>query len=267
MRAKPALIAVGALAVSAIFIQGSIGAADEQACCGGDASCTTETTAETVDTTDEQVDVIKLSEAFGHLIGRNLETPGITFDLEGIIKGMRDAAAGIASPMTDEEYEEAMSAIQESAFQQLAETNLEDANSFLQSNSVKDTIVELETGKLQYEVLNQGDGREVAADSVPTIQYRGTYLDGTTFGSSEETGPISLPLAQTIPGFSKGLVGMKEGEKRKLYIHPDLGYGTMGHLPPNSLLIFEVEIVSAGDFEESTQTIADAEPSTEEASL
>ena len=44
--------------------------------------------------------------------------------------------------------------------------------------------------------------------------------------------PITIPLDQTIPGFSKGIVGMKEGEKRRLFVHPDLGYGTTGQLPP-----------------------------------
>jgi len=71
------------------------------------------------------------------------------------------------------------------------------------------------------------------------------------FGSSEETGgPITIPLDQTIPGFSKGLVGMKEGEKRRLFVHPDLGYGTMGQLPPNELLIFDIEVVKADTADE-----------------
>ena len=54
-----------------------------------------------------------------------------------------------------------------------------------------------------------------------------------------------MPIKQSIPGFAKGMLGMKEGEKRVLYIHPELAYGLTGQLPPNSLLIFEVEIVKA----------------------
>lgn len=200
----------------------------------------------------QQADVIKLSEAFGHLIGRNLDNPGITFDLEGIVKGMRDAAAGIDSPMTEQEYEEAIASIQENAFNELANSNLKEANAFMESNVKEGAVVELEAGKLQYQVLAQGEGHEVAADSVPTIRYTGTYIDGTLFGSSEDAGgPVTLPLEQTIPGFQKGLLGMKEGEKRRIYIHPDLGYGTAGHLPPNSLLVFDVEVVSATDLDDS----------------
>lgn len=54
-----------------------------------------------------------------------------------------------------------------------------------------------------------------------------------------------ISLDETIPGFNKGLIGMKEGEKRTLFIHPDYGYGTSGYLPPNSLLTFEVELIKA----------------------
>lgn len=59
--------------------------------------------------------------------------------------------------------------------------------------------------------------------------------------------PILLPLTKVIPGFSQGMQGMKEGEVRVLYIHPDLAYGTAGQLPPNSLLIFEVKLIEAND--------------------
>ena len=59
-----------------------------------------------------------------------------------------------------------------------------------------------------------------------------------------------VSLDETIPGFSKGIIGMKEGEKRTLYIHPDLAYGVNGNLPPNSLLTFEIEIVKANSPQE-----------------
>ena len=54
-----------------------------------------------------------------------------------------------------------------------------------------------------------------------------------------------LSLDEIIPGLKAGLVGMKEGEKRIVYVHPEMGYGTNGYLPPNSLLTFEIEIVKA----------------------
>lgn len=193
-----------------------------------------------------QEEIAKISEALGHFIGKNLNTPGINFDLESVVKGIRDAAAGKPAPMSDQEYEEKMVQLQKNALAKLAEKNLSDANDFLGKNVKETGVIEIEPGKLQYQIIEQGNGATVQAGSRPLINYTGKLLDGTVFGrSSEVGGPITLPLDQTIPGFKKGIQGMKEGEKRRLFIHPDLAYGTLGHLPPNSLLIFEIEVVKA----------------------
>lgn len=207
----------------------------------------TTTSEQPVDTnTLTDVDVNKLSEAFGHLIGQNLEMPGFKFNLENIIKGMKNAAAGLPSPMTEEEYELAITKIQDQAFTQMAELNLEKANNFMLENANLDGIVILEPGMLQYKVIQNGNGTETVEEgSIPVIHYTGKFIDGTVFGSSlENNEPITLPLNQAIPGFSKGVLGMTKGEKRTIYVHPDLGYGTSSHLPPNSLLIFDVELVN-----------------------
>lgn len=191
-------------------------------------------------------EIIKVSEAFGHFIGRNLKTPGITFDLESIIKGMRDGYSGKTAPMNDKEYEELMAKVQERAYNQLSANNLKAANDFLAENAKVAGVIEIEPGKLQYKLIKEGTGPVVAEHGSPQIHYVGKFIDGTSFGNSAETGgPITIPLDQTISGFSKGIAGMKEGEKRVLYVHPELGYGTAGQLPPNSLLIFEVEVVKA----------------------
>ncbi len=193
-------------------------------------------------------EVSQISEAFGNFIGRNLKTTGIDFDIEAIVKGIRDGAAGKPSPLSDADYEKKMIALQESAFKKMAETNLKSAESFLQSNASKQGVKVLEPGKLQILILKEGSGPEVKEGFSPQITYTGKYIDGTVFGSSEDAGgPITIPLDQTIPGFSKGLLGMKEGEKRRIFVHPDLGYGTTGHLQPNSLLIFDVEVIKANN--------------------
>lgn len=193
-----------------------------------------------------QADILKASEAFGHFIGRNLKAPGINFDMDSIIQGMRDGYAGKPAPLNDKDYEELMAKIQEQAYAKLAADNLKIANDFLEANAKANDVSEIEPRKLQYSVTKEGQGAVVVEHSTPQIKYVGRFQDGTVFGSSEETGgPITIPLDQTIPGFSKGILGMKEGEQRKLFVHPDLGYGTTGHLPPNSLLIFDVEVIKA----------------------
>lgn len=204
----------------------------------------------------DDVNISLLSEAFGHFIGRNLKSPGVTFDIDAVIKGLKNGAAGQPAPMNDQEYEMAMAKLQEKAFAALSEQNLTNAKEFLEKNAKEPGVVEIEPGKLQYQIIKPGSGEEVKPHSTPLIHYSGKYQDGTVFGSSEEVGgPITIPLDQTIPGFSKGLLGMKEGEKRKLFIHPDLGYGTMGNLPPNALLIFEIEVVKANSSDLNLQSM------------
>ena len=194
----------------------------------------------------EQIDMKKLSEAFGHFIGKNLKAPGLSFDLDNIIQGIREGAAGKPAPLSEKEYEEMMTAVQEKAFKEMSSNNLKSANEFMQKNQQVAGIVDVVPGKLQYLIVKEGTGAAVEPHSSPKINYTGKYQDGTVFGTSEEMGgPITIPLDQTIPGFSKGIVGMKEGEKRRLFVHPDLGYGTTGQLPPNELLIFEIEAVKA----------------------
>lgn len=210
----------------------------------------TSTTASAQADQTKPIDMKKLSEAFGNFIGRNLQSPGLSFDLDGIIKGIREGAAGQPSPLTEKEYEEMMTAVQEKAFKEMSSSNLKAANDFMAKNKQESGVVEVVPGKLQYSILKEGTGATVEQHSSPQINYTGKYLDGTVFGTSEEMGgPITIPLDQTIPGFSKGIIGMKEGEKRRLYVHPDLGYGTTGQLPPNELLVFDIEAVKANSDE------------------
>ncbi|XP_050071483.1 peptidyl-prolyl cis-trans isomerase FKBP2 [Anopheles maculipalpis] len=81
------------------------------------------------------------------------------------------------------------------------------------------------------------------------MHYTGTLEDGTEFDSSIPRGnplTFTLGMGQVIKGWDQGLLGMCEGEKRKLVIPPELGYGERGageKIPPNSVLIFEVELM------------------------
>jgi len=85
-----------------------------------------------------------------------------------------------------------------------------------------------------------------------TMQYVGTLPDGTQFDSSyDHTEPFSFQLGEghVIPGWDQGMVDMCIGEKRKLRVPPHLGYGETGagKIPPNSVLLFEVELIKIGD--------------------
>ena len=195
---------------------------------------------------EPEIDIKKLSEAFGNFIGKNIKSSGLNLDVASLIQGIQDGSAGKPSPMNEKEYEKGMIALQQKTLKKLADDNLKAANTFLEENSKKPNVVVLEPGKLQYLILQPGSGEAIKEHGTSVIKYKGSYIDGTVFGNSDDAGgSITLPIDQTIPGFSKALVGMKEGEKRQIFVHPDLGYETKGPLPPNSLLIFEVEVIKA----------------------
>lgn len=223
------------------------------------AALTAQDSSSTTSSQKSEIDMKKVSEAFGHFIGRNLKSPGVSFDLDSIIQGMRDGAAGKPAPMSDKEYEAMMIKVQEMAFNRLAEDNLKAADAFMAKNAQETNVKSIVPGKLQYIVLQEGTGAVVPEHGSPNIKYVAKYIDGTVFDSSEAAGgSVTIPMDQTIPGFSKGIAGMKEGEKRRLFVHPDLAYGKTGQLPPNSALIFEVEVLKAtGDVKKPTASSDD----------
>lgn len=201
----------------------------------------------------QEIDIQKISRSFGHLIGKNLENLGLEFEMKEVIQGLEDSLAGKEPPMDEAECVQAISIVQEEAFQKLASKNLAQANEFLLENANQKDIIKIENNKLQYRIEKTGSGQAVEETNSPIIRYTGKLLGGKVFGASKEDELISLQ--ETIPGFSKAIVGMKEGEKRTIFIHPDLGYGLTGYLPPNSLLVFEIEVIKANATPDEQQAL------------
>ena len=98
-----------------------------------------------------------------------------------------------------------------------------------------------------------GDGDAVVSGQEAIVHYSGYLADGTKFDSSHDRGqPFTFPLGhgRVIKGWDEGVIGMKKGGKRTLIIPPELGYGERGAggvIPPNAMLMFEVELVDFFD--------------------
>ena len=117
---------------------------------------------------------------------------------------------------------------------------------YLSQNMTKEDVVTTESG-LQYKVMTKGTGEihPSATDRVK-VHYHGTLIDGTVFDSSVARGkPIEFGLNQVIKGWTEGLQLMVEGEKTRLFIPSELGYGnrSAGSIPAGSTLIFDVELI------------------------
>lgn len=102
---------------------------------------------------------------------------------------------------------------------------------------------------LRVEILKDGIGEEAKNGDEVSVHYTGWLKDGTKFDSSLDKGVpfvFTLGIGRVIKGWDDGVLGMKIGEKRKLTIPPQLGYGSAGAgelIPPNAILIFEVELL------------------------
>ncbi|MBX7112783.1 MAG: FKBP-type peptidyl-prolyl cis-trans isomerase [Myxococcaceae bacterium] len=105
---------------------------------------------------------------------------------------------------------------------------------------------------LQIEDLKIGTGAEAKSGQTITVHYVGTLTNGQKFDSSRDRNEgfdFKLGAGQVIKGWDQGVAGMKVGGLRKLTVPPDMGYGKMGYppvIPPNSTLVFEVELLSVG---------------------
>jgi FKBP-type peptidyl-prolyl cis-trans isomerase FklB len=124
--------------------------------------------------------------------------------------------------------------------------NSDPGAAFLAANAKKDGVTTTASG-LQYKVLKSGMGEMPKLSDTVKVHYQGTLIDGTIFDSSIQRGqPISFPVGGVIAGWTEALQLMKVGDKWQLFIPARLAYGDQSPtpaIPPNSVLIFEVELL------------------------
>ncbi len=125
--------------------------------------------------------------------------------------------------------------------------NKEAGQKFLAENGKRAGVTTTASG-LQYEVLKAGTGPKPTAQNTVKVHYHGTTIDGKVFDSSVDRGePVTFGVSQVIKGWTEALQLMPVGSKWKIYIPSELAYGEQAAGPkikPNSVLIFEVELLS-----------------------
>lgn len=196
-----------------------------------------------------------LSYIMGYQIGISLKHQPFKLRETLFLRGIQDASNGkqsIVDPKKAEEvittYKQEITAKHETEMRALAAKNDAAATAFLTSNQKKLGIMTTQSG-LQYQVIQEGSGQSPQATDTVTVHYRGTLMDGTEFDSSyARKEPMSIPVNAVIPGWTEALQKMKMRSKWKLFIPPKLAYGIKGSrgIPPNALLIFEVELLNIG---------------------
>ena len=191
----------------------------------------------------------QISYLIGLIFGAQVHNTGISADAvspDALERGLKDGLQG--NTPTPEDQRQVQSFVRAIA-SDLAAKNETKASEFLARNRKEKGVISTASG-LQYKVIAAGDKKAPAiepADTV-TVDYRGKLLDGSEFDSSYSRGaPATFPVNGVIKGWQEALVLMKPGAKWQLFIPPELAYGATGRpkIPANSLLIFDVSVISA----------------------
>jgi FKBP-type peptidyl-prolyl cis-trans isomerase len=199
-----------------------------------------------------QSNIDSVSYAIGVLVGSNnlkqLETApgGGDISKEVMAAAFRAASMGEEAALTDEQANELVRKFFESASEREAQKALEEGNAFLEKNKARAGVTTTESG-LQYEIITAGTGALPVATDQVRVHYHGTLIDGKVFDSSVDRGePVVFGVNQVIPGWTEALQLMPVGSKWKIYLPSNIAYGERGaggDIGPNSVLIFEVELL------------------------
>lgn len=206
-------------------------------------------------TTEFKSNIEKVSYAIGLNVGRQFQQQGLQLDADKVALGIATILNGKDPVLTAEEikvafelFEQQMNAEQA----KLSADNQAAAEKFLAENAKKPGVKTTKSG-LQYQVLTSGSGATPTAKNTVSTHYRGKLINGKMFDESyrgekptAEEEPVSFPVTGVIAGWTEALQLMKEGDKFRLFIKPELAYGERGPGPigPNSLLIFDIELIS-----------------------
>lgn len=196
----------------------------------------------------------KVSYCIGLETGKNLKQQFVDMDYQLLLKGFQDAINETAPQLKQEEIQSILMTLrqqietqQKEFIDKVAQENKKEGENFLEANKKNKEISSTASG-LQYKIIKEGSGNHPKLLDVVTVHYKGNLIDGKVFDSSyEREKPATFPVNRVIPGWSEALQLMKVGDQWQIFVPSYLAYGELGfgnEIGPNSLLIFEIELLS-----------------------
>ena len=220
-----------------------------------DTSAKPETEKKSAEITKESFKSIddKVNYAVGIEIGKNIKRNGLALNDDIFMKGIHDGVNEKEPLLPEEEmrdvkrdHAKAQREIREKERAEEAKKNKAEGEKFLEENKKKEGIKVTESG-LQYKVLKEGDGEKPGPTDKVKVHYKGTLIDGTEFDSSfKRDTPATFGVNRVVKGWTEALQLMPVGSKWQVFIPSELGYGergSRGKIGPNSVLIFEMELI------------------------
>lgn len=190
-----------------------------------------------------------VSYGLGLLIAKNLKGQGIdALNYEKFIEGMKATMSGEKPLISEHEANAYINEYIQSLAAGKSAKNIEAGKKYLAENGKKKGVTTTVSG-LQYEVIKKGTGAKPKdVNTNVTAHYHGTLIDGTVFDSSvDRNQPFVTNVGQVIKAWQEALLMMEVGTKLRIVCPPEIAYGDRGAggaIGPNSVLIFEMELIS-----------------------
>lgn len=197
----------------------------------------------------------KDSYCLGYQFGRNVAGLEADLDKDVLVAAVRAALEGNKPLISLNEMRETVDALRRRVLvmaaqrtKERAAKNLEEAKDFLEANGKKEGVVTLPNG-LQYKIIREGQGTGPKMTDGVRMRFRGTLVSGAQFDNTMDLADSDVPVIP-VTGANKGLAEalqlMKPGAIMQFFVPPALGYGESqtGRIPPNSVLIYDIELLS-----------------------
>jgi FKBP-type peptidyl-prolyl cis-trans isomerase len=196
----------------------------------------------------------KTSYSVGYNLGLGIKSIAKEIDVDIVFQGFKDAVLQgnpkIPEPQMRQifsKFQKKMKDLRQKRLKEVGEKNKIEGEQFLKQNAKQEGIIVTKSG-LQYKVMKEGTGPIPGESDLVKAHYRGTLINGKEIINTYKKGqPATLPLQRVIPAWAEGFQLMKVGSRYQFFIPSKLAYGERGSPPlvePNTVLIYEVELLS-----------------------
>ena len=212
----------------------------------------TDTASAAVEPVQDPAERNKMLYSLGFLLGDNLKRQLVLDnedDYKALSQGMRDSLLNKSSQTVLDDYKPQIIEKYKQDAQIISQKRAEEQIEYLDNFSTAKGVKVLDNGSM-IRLAKKGKGRPAKADSKVTVNYEGKLIDGTKFDSSyDRKEPFTTKLTDVIPCWTKALQQMRPASKATVVCPADTAYGNrpVGVIPPNSALVFTVELISIDD--------------------